>query len=58
MDNLNIEGLETIFSNLNLIISLILLNIKNHPSVQIVKENVNIEAKFHFENVSESMVQK
>ena len=57
VDNLNIEGFERLFSNLNLIISNIIGKFKNHPSVQKVKENVNIEAKFHIGNVSESMVQ-
>ena len=60
VDNLNIEGFETdyIFKPKLDNISNIIEKFKNHPSVQKIKENVNIEAKFHFENVSESMVQK
>ena len=55
--NLNIEGFETdyIFKPELDNISNIIEKFKNHPIVQKVKENVNIEAKLPFENVSESM---
>ena len=60
VDNLNIEGFETdyIFKPELDNISNIIEKFKNHPSVQKVKEKVNIEDNYHFENVSESMVQK
>ena len=29
----------------------------NHPSILKIKENVKIETKFHFENISESKIQ-
>ena len=60
VDNLNIEEFETdyIFKHELDHIPNIIKKFKNHPNVQKVKENVIIEANFHFENISESMVQK
>ena len=59
VNNLNIEEFETdyIFKPELDNISNIIEKFKNHPSIKKIKENVNIEAKFHFENINESMVQ-
>ena len=58
--NLKIVGFETNYcfnSELDEI-SNILENFKDHPSIQKIKENVNVEAKFHFEAVSETMIKE
>ena len=58
--NLNIQGFETDYTfNPNLDnISNIIEKFKNHPSIRKIKENVVIDTKFQFENVSESVVKK
>ena len=58
--NLNIEGFETDYISKPELddISNIIEKFKNHPSIKNIKENVNVDAKFHFEDISESSVQK
>ena len=60
VNKLNIEGFETDYIFIPELdnISNIIEKFKSHPSIQKIKENINIEAKFHFENISEPMVQK
>ena len=55
VDNLNIET-DYIFKTELDNISNIIEKFNNHRGVQKVKENVNREDKFHFENVSEPMI--
>ena len=58
--NLNIEGFDIDYCyNPELDkISNIVEKFKNHPSIQKIKENVKVDAKFHFENVSELTAEK
>ena len=56
--NLDIKGFEANYSeNPELdVISNIIEKFKHHPSIQKIKENVNVEIKFHFSTVSESVI--
>ena len=60
LKNLNIEGFENLqYDNPEIDkISNTIEKFKNHPSIQKIKEKVNVEAKFHFTDVSESTVKK
>ena len=58
--NLNIEGFETLYYINPEIddISNIIKKFENHPSIHKIKENIKVETKFHFNDVSESMIEK
>ena len=60
VNNLNIEGYETDYVRQPELddISNIIEKFKTHPSIIKIKDNVNIEARFHFEDIDEPMVQK
>ena len=60
VSKLNIKGFETdfIFNPENDTISNIIKKYNSHPSILKIKENVKIETKFHFENISESEIRK
>ena len=56
--NLNIEDFEIDYCYNSELddISNIIEKFKNHPSVLKIKENVNVEAKFHFDDVSDTVI--
>ena len=58
--NLNVEGFEILhcFNPEIDNISSIIEKFKDHPSIHKIKENVKVEAKFHFTDVSESIKKK
>ena len=58
--NLNIAGFEThyTFNHEFDYISNVIEKFKDHPSILKIKENVKIETKFHFSDVSESVIKK